>query len=260
MDDCLEGSFREGIVEIHDSLSSTQVRGKELAREAVCRAIIVADEQTAGRGRLTRRWESPKGSGLYFSLLFRPQLPSGCAHFINIAAALAVEKAVQTVHAMDLQLKWPNDLLLNERKICGILSESACQGDLLNYCVTGIGINLFVPHSLPADVAARTGSLLDGDQGANCDQTELIAEVAKDFFHWINVMEHEGIARLLECYRAKCASVGRTVRVEAQEEILTGTCLGIGEKGELILDTPHGARYFHVADITHATLLRENTN
>lgn len=247
-------------MEIHDSLSSTQVRGKELAREAVCRAIIVADEQTAGRGRLTRRWESPKGSGLYFSLLFRPQLPSGCAHFINIAAALAVEKAVRTVHAMDLQLKWPNDLLLNERKICGILSESACQGDLLNYCVTGIGINLFVPDSLPADVAARTGSLLDGDQGANCDQTELIAEVAKDFFHWINVMEHEGSARLLECYRAKCASVGRTVRVEAQEEILTGTCLGIGEKGELILDTPHGARYFHVADITHATLLRENTN
>ncbi|MDR2176089.1 MAG: biotin--[acetyl-CoA-carboxylase] ligase, partial [Synergistaceae bacterium] len=151
-------------MELHDSLGSTQTRAHELARGGVRRALVAAREQTAGRGRLTRRWESPKGGGIYFSILFRPSLPSSKVHLVNVAAALSVSEAVRSLLGVETSLKWPNDLLLScssadssagagrdavDRetggKICGILSESVFRGASLDYCITGIGINFYAP-------------------------------------------------------------------------------------------------------------------
>jgi BirA family biotin operon repressor/biotin-[acetyl-CoA-carboxylase] ligase len=232
--------------------------------------VVVAGEQTRGRGRAARRWESPKGSGLYFSVLFRPELPPATAHLVNVAAALSVAEAARSLLNLELGLKWPNDLLLSEageRKVCGILSESATRNGALDYCVTGIGINLREPPCLPPDVAERSGWLLQAegpfgqetpDQGTPGREetywTELLPNIVEIFFGWIDAMEREGAAPMLAIYREKCASVGRTVRVETDAETLIGTCADIGDDGELILETPLGTRRFHVADVTHAKL------
>jgi BirA family biotin operon repressor/biotin-[acetyl-CoA-carboxylase] ligase len=240
-------------VEYYDSIASTQLRARELAQEGVPRAIVVAGEQTAGRGRAARRWESPKDSGLYASVLFRPSLPQAKAHLVNIAAALSVAEAVRSLSGQVLSLKWPNDLLNGEdRKLCGILSESATREGTLDHCITGIGINLFEPPSLPPDIAKRAGWLRRREE--TLDALELLSRVMKNFFGWIGRMERGGVTLLLEVYRSKCASIGRTVKVETEEETLTGLCSGIGDEGELILETPGGQRRFHVADVTHAKL------
>ena len=245
-------------VEHHDSLTSTQIRGQELARAGIDKALVIADEQTAGRGRIARRWESAKGNGLYFSILFRPRLPPSVAHLLNAMAALSVAEAVHRLSDIELQLKWPNDLLLplaspgGGCKVCGILSESSFQGGRLVYCVTGIGINLHKPQNLPAEVLGRIGWLYS--DGEEADRAELLSRIVHVFFAWLRTMERDGVENLLATYRKCCASVGRTVRVETEAETLTGLCTGIGDEGQLIIETAAGPRQFHVADITHARL------
>lgn len=271
----MDDKSREGVeeveyVEYHESLPSTQLRAQELAKEGLPKALVVAKEQTKGRGRVARRWESPKGSGLYFSVLFRPALPPAEAYLVNAAAALSVADAVQSLLNLELQLKWPNDLLLpkkllscdvlsnnvnaGERKVCGILSESATRGGALDYCITGIGINLREPPRLPSEVAERSGWLSQAGGQKEIDEMELLSRVVGAFFGWVGGMERDGAAPMLAVYREKCASVGRVVRVETDTETLTGTCSNIGDAGELVVETPLGTRRFHVADVTHARL------
>jgi BirA family biotin operon repressor/biotin-[acetyl-CoA-carboxylase] ligase len=251
----LEAAFGGGVVECHDILGSTQARAHELARGGVTRALVAAREQTAGRGRLTRRWESPRGGGIYFSVLFRPSLPSSEVHLVNIAAALSVSEAVRSLLGVETSLKWPNDLLLSRPsggKICGILSESVFRGASLDYCVTGVGINFYEPKG-PGFAGPRAGGLCP--EGAEePDAAALLSRIVGIFFGWIGAMEREGSARMMKLYRGQCASVGQAVTVETGTETLTGLCSGIGDSGELIVDTPEGPRRFHAADVTHARL------
>jgi BirA family biotin operon repressor/biotin-[acetyl-CoA-carboxylase] ligase len=255
-----------GTVEYHESIPSTQLRAQELAREGVSKAVVVAEEQTKGRGRIARRWESPKGSGLYFSILFRPALPPAAAYLVNVAAALSVAEAVESLLGLGLELKWPNDLLLaadavkeqrKERKVCGILSESATRNGALDYCVTGIGINVRKPPCLPPEIAESSGWLSQASDPIeihNGAERALLCRVVEIFFGWVEAMEREGTASMLAAYRKKCASIGRAVKVETGTETLIGTCSDIGDGGELIVETPSGIRRFHVADVTHARL------
>ena len=243
-----------GAVEYHDILPSSQIRARELADGGAERAVVVVGEQTAGRGRLTRSWKSSKDSGLYFSVLLRPALPARVAHMVNIAAALSVAEAVYSLLGLELELKWPNDLLIlrerEYRKVCGILSESVLQDGALNYCITGIGLNLYAPPDLSPDLKDRAGWLCG--QGDKIDQVKLLSRTVKIFFDWVGAMEREGVQFMLEEYRKRCASVGRIVKVETDSEVLTGLCIGIGNDGELLVEAPEGTRHFNVADITHA--------
>jgi BirA family biotin operon repressor/biotin-[acetyl-CoA-carboxylase] ligase len=174
-----------------------------------------------------------------------------------VAAALSVAEAVRLLLGLELRLKWPNDLLLpdaGERKVCGILSESATRNGALDYCITGIGINLRKPPCLSPEVAERSGWLSQGESRNKIDGRELLPRVVEIFFGWVGAMEREGVAPMLAAYRGKCASIGRVVRVETGTETLTGTCSNIGDDGELVVETPLGTRHFHVADVTHARL------
>jgi BirA family biotin operon repressor/biotin-[acetyl-CoA-carboxylase] ligase len=263
--EALTAAFGEGIVECHDSLSSTQTRAHELARGGAPRALVVAREQTAGRGRLTRFWESPRGGGIYFSILFRPSLPPSEAHLLNIAAALSVSEAICSTMGIETALKWPNDLLLSHPsgetggKVCGILSESVFQGALLDYCITGIGINFYEPKEHSPAARTRAGGLCPEkiylEDTEEPDAAALLSRVVRIFLEWLGELERGGSVRLLKLYREKCASIGRTVTVETDAETLTGLCSGVGDDGELIVNMPGGAaRRFHVADVTHARL------
>jgi BirA family biotin operon repressor/biotin-[acetyl-CoA-carboxylase] ligase len=182
------------------------------------------------------------------------------AYLVNAAAALSVADAVRHSLDLELRLKWPNDLLLpndgvtGERKVCGILSESVTRNGALDYCVTGIGINLREPPRLPAEVAERSGWLNQTKGRKEIDEMKLLSRIVDIFFGWVHKAEREGVASMLAVYREKCASVGRVVKVETDTETLTGICSNIGDGGELIVETPLGTRRFHVADVTHARL------
>ena len=251
-----DGVLGDCVVEYHDTLPSTQLRARELAGAGAGKAVVVAGEQTAGRGRLARRWESPKESGLYFSVLFRPALPAKSIHMVNIAAALSAAEAARHLLGLELELKWPNDLLITRaggyRKVCGILSESAVRDGALDYCITGMGLNLYAPPGLTRNLEDRVGWLCEN--GDKIDRVELLSRTVANFLGWIYAAEREGVRIMLEQYRERCASVGRVVRVETDAEIFTGLCAGIGNNGELLLETPEGTKSFHVADVTHASL------
>jgi len=175
---------------------------------------------------------------------------------INIAAALSAADAVRSHSGLELELKWPNDLMLpfasGYRKICGILSESAVRGKILDYCITGIGLNLYRTPDVPPNLKDRIGWLCE--DGNEIDREKLLRLIVENFFSLIGGMERDGVEQILLAYRKKCASVGRAVRVETDTETLSGLCVGIGNEGELLLETPEGTRSFHVADVTHAAV------
>jgi BirA family biotin operon repressor/biotin-[acetyl-CoA-carboxylase] ligase len=255
----LNGALDGGLVECHETLPSTQIRGKELAGKGTSRALVIAAQQTEGRGRASRQWESPKGSGIYFSILFRPVMPAEAVSLVNAAAALSVADAVLSLFNLELWLKWPNDLLIPSlsgyRKVCGILSESAVRGYAIDYCVTGIGINFYPSPDLPPELEPRVGWLCA--PGEEADPGALLSLVVKNFFGWVDLMERKKVGEMLEAYRGRCASIGRVVKVETNSggvSTLTGLCIGIGDEGELVVETPEGLKRFHAADVTHASL------
>lgn len=255
-------------LECHESLASTQTRAAELAKEGVSSALVVSLAQTAGRGRRTREWKSELGAGIYFSVLFRPSMPTENTYLVNIVAALAVADAVESVLGIELRIKWPNDLLIEDAsgewgKVCGILSESAFKGSSLDYCVTGIGINLRSPENVDNfpvndfpvnNFRIKAGWLFRDSSPDEKTVALLLSGVLSSFFDGIDALA-TGPDCLLEEYREKCVSIGRIVSVETEGEKLTGLCVGVGSGGELLLETDAGVRGFYVGDVVHATVM-----
>ncbi|NLL37403.1 MAG: biotin--[acetyl-CoA-carboxylase] ligase [Fretibacterium sp.] len=241
----------EWVVELHESLPSTQARAKELGLAGTPRAIVAAACQTEGRGRRGRRWESPEG-GLYFSLLYRPRLTSSDLPLLSLAAALAVEAAITTTAGLSVELKWPNDVLKDDLKVCGILSEAVFRDGI--FCVTGLGMNLVTPSGLlPPEVGRRAGALFESLPPSETVGALWTATVLH-FEGRLEQLEDGRKALLLEDYRKKCASIGRIVRVTSGGEEVAGLCLGVGEEGELLVRTEDGPRSFRVGDVIHAAL------
>src|SRR5713101_1771541 len=135
-----------------DSVSSTNDVARELALAGASEGLcVIAREQTAGRGRQGRSWSSPPGEGLYLSLILRPQVTASASAMITLAAAVAVAETLRLGFHAAADIKWPNDILVRGRKICGILVEAAIEGDRLQYAVLGIGVNI-AQRSFPEQV------------------------------------------------------------------------------------------------------------
>lgn len=246
------------LIECHESVSSTQTRAAQLAKEGVPNALVVALAQTAGRGRLAREWKSALGTGIYFSITSRPTSIAGDAYLVNIIAAIAVADAVRSVLGTDIRIKWPNDLLIKGNdgewgKVCGILSESSFRGGSLDYCVTGIGINLRRPES-DENFRVKAGWLFDGDSPDERTLALLLSGIVSSFFGGLDSLAKTGSDSLLKRYRSQCASIGQVIDLETDSEKLTGLCVGVGSGGEMLLKTPDGVRGFYVGDVVHATM------
>jgi len=197
--------------------------------------VVVADHQSAGRGRLGRTWTAPAGTSLLMSILLRPaHLASDRRHLLTAAAALAAANACQVVAGFSPELKWPNDLLVDDRKLAGILAES--ERDVV---VVGIGINVgsAPPGGVSAVEAARHA----------VDRTELLVATLEGF---------EGLYRdlsgVMAAYRLACVTIGRQIRAELSSGTLRGRAEGIDESGHLVVRTAAGAKVSLAAgDVIH---------
>ncbi len=193
-------------VDLHETLSSTNARAKELgiggAEEGT---LVIAENQTAGRGRLGRTWDTVNGRPgdyLTFSLILRPLLSPEDASLITPVAALAVSDALRSVCNLQTEIKWPNDILHNGRKLCGILTEGHFR-DAEYFAVLGIGINLNA-EELPVSVAdTATGVLLE--TGRKTPPEELTGGVCNAFFRYYGVLqEQKNLEELKEIYNERC--------------------------------------------------------
>lgn len=194
--------------------------------------LVVAERQTAGRGRLGRSWQSEPGQGLLFSLLARPRLPAETAATLPLVAGVAMAQALRAQGFTNAGLKWPNDILLNERKVCGILCEAQTSAKGIEGIVVGVGVN--VGHA-PEELAHRAVGLA----GA-VDRLELLAHFCEVFEGAYDRWTTGGLGALRGELDALDCKRGKTITVKPGREVLTGVARGIRDDGALLLETPEG--------------------
>lgn len=227
-------------VTLHASASSTN----ELAAlDPVADSIVVADHQTAGRGRLDRTWETPPGSALTFSVVVDPGLPDHDWPLLPLAVALAVADGVRRCADVPAVVKWPNDLLVEDRKVAGILLERVAGADGRPLAVIGIGINVGLAE---ADLPVPTATSL-AIAGSGADRLDVFAAVVPSLATVLGALADEPQA-VLERYRTECDTIGREVRVSLPDgEELTGTATGLDRSGRLLV----GDRAVGAGDVVH---------
>ncbi len=241
-----------GTWDIHrlDEVDSTNTYVRGLARHGASAGLVaVADHQTAGRGRLDRRWESPPGANLLASVLLRPDCDAGDVHLCAGAVALAGADACRTVAGVEPELKWPNDLLLGGAKLAGVLAEAEFSGSRLAAVVVGIGINVAWPGPPGAG-----GICLDdvGGRTQPVDRQVLLRHVLDALEPRCALLEEaEGRRIMAEEVRRRCATLGRRVRVTLATEELTGLASAIDDAGRLVVESAAGPRAVSAGDVVH---------
>jgi BirA family biotin operon repressor/biotin-[acetyl-CoA-carboxylase] ligase len=217
----------------HRSLPSTMDAAAALAHEGAAHGVVVvAEEQTAGRGRRGTHWASPPGAGLYFSFVARPQTAS--LSLITLAAGVGVRDGIAALTGLAPDLKWPNDLLVDARKLAGILAEGLSIGTPAQAVVLGVGINLR-PAAYPPDVAARATSL-EGELGKSIDGDELLASVLDHLSSRLALLD-KSPGDILQAWRDASPNAHGT-RVEWDGK--SGLTAGIDDSGALLVKTSAG--------------------
>lgn len=234
-----------------DTLPSTNTeavrRAMEGAAEGLC---IVASEQTFGRGRLQREWVSPKGSGLYFSIVLRPRMREHDWPLITLMTALAVHDALLDACNLKTDIKWPNDILANNRKLCGILAE-AVETKLGRAVVVGIGVNLNA-DGLPTELG-ETATTVESATGKPPDYEAVLLALLRGMERRYELLRSEagGAETIREWCRYSSYANGKRVQVQNGDELLEGVTRGLERDGALRIETDSGeVKVVRAGDVT----------
>ncbi len=222
-------------VKSYESIDSTNQEARRLAaKEGKNGLLVVSEEQTGGRGRRGRAWTSPKETGIWMSLLLRPDLEPQDASMITLIAALATAKAIKQVSDLDVLIKWPNDLVYNNKKVCGILTEMSAEIDEILYVIVGIGINVNTKE-FPEEIKERATSLAM-EKGQKIHRAKLIAAFCLAFeTYYEQFLQTKDLAFMKEEYETHLVNVGRQVRIIKRDGERIRTAIGINERGELLV-------------------------
>jgi BirA family biotin operon repressor/biotin-[acetyl-CoA-carboxylase] ligase len=234
---------------VADRTGSTNADLAQLARDGAREgAVLIAELQLAGRGRLGRAWTAPPRAGLTFSMLLRPAVPPARQGWVTLLVALAAASAVRRVAGVEVRLKWPNDLLVGERKLAGVLAERA-EGAV----VVGMGLNVSVrPEELP--VPAATSLAIEDAESTDRDPLlrAVLREVESHYREWVAAGGDADACGLRAAYLAVSATVGREVRVELPgERVLRGTATGVDAAGHLVVRSGDAEQALSVGDVVH---------
>jgi len=227
--------------EIHyfPEVDSTNNIGFSLAQEAAVEGtLVIAEKQTSGRGRWGRSWSSPANAGLWFSLILKPALPPQAIARVNLAGAVAVAKAVRKVTALKAYVKWPNDVLVKGKKICGILGESRISRDRIDLFVLGIGINVNMKRELfPEEIRDRATSI-SAELEEEISRVALLREVLEEFEKLYLSGQEDEFTSVLPEWRLLSSTLNKWVKVTVGGKTFEGYVVDLGENGELVLHLP----------------------
>jgi BirA family transcriptional regulator, biotin operon repressor / biotin---[acetyl-CoA-carboxylase] ligase len=202
--------------------------------------VFLAEEQTAGRGRGGNTWQSARSTGIYCSVVLRPAMPPSDALVLSLASGLAVHAAIQQVDSrVSLDLKWPNDVLIDGKKVCGILTEMNAEATRVRHIVVGIGINVN-QASFPKELQATSLRLVTGSEWS---RVELVAALLKslDREYWELVADPDSRGSILQRFAQQSSWVfGKKIRIEENGSAFEGTTEGLDPRGFLQVRTPHG--------------------
>ena len=202
--------------------------------------VVIAEEQTAGRGRFNRVWVSPPRVNLYFSLILKPALATAEAPLLTLALGLAVVEAIRQGAGLACDLRWPNDVLLGGKKCCGILTELAAEGDRVRHVIAGIGVNVNQAE-MPAELAA-TATSLRLETGREHSREALLEEILRQTDHYTGLLVEHGAAVIVELFtRASSYARGKRVVVLDGAAGRAGLTAGLTPAGTLLLRQDDGA-------------------
>lgn len=225
----------------YDSIDSTNSKAKELAEGGERHGtVIISEEQTTGRGRLGRNWISPKYKGIWMSVILRPNIITENISQITLLGAAAVQKAIMKM-GIKTSIKWPNDIVLNNKKICGILTEMSGEIDHINYLVMGIGINVNLDEEdIPLDLKDVATSLLE-ESGKHIDRKILLANVLNSFEElYSDFVRNGNIKETIDICRKNSILIGKEIQLINRGKRKTVKAIDISDSGELVIENAKG--------------------
>ncbi|GAA4708830.1 biotin--[acetyl-CoA-carboxylase] ligase [Brevibacillus fulvus] len=237
----------------YDSVASTQPLAHEAAGKGTPEGtLVIADQQTGGKGRLGRKWHSPQGTGIWMSLIIRPNIPLPKAPQLTLLTAVAMARAIEEQTSLPVQIKWPNDLLIGGKKVCGILTEMHAESDRIHYLVIGMGVNVNVTSDdFPEDLR-QIATSLRMETGRVLRRASLIQAFCRHFeFYYLDYLQH-GFARVRQEWEQKSYSLGRVVTVRTLHHTIEGKALGLDQEGVLLVVDREGRQHkVYSADIDY---------
>jgi BirA family biotin operon repressor/biotin-[acetyl-CoA-carboxylase] ligase len=233
-------------IEYHDTIGSTNDRGRDLAKAGERDVVVLADEQTGSRGRLRRAWTAPSG-GVWLSIVFRPECPPAHAPIYTLAAAVATTRAAREA-GVDASIKWPNDVLVSDdtterggRKLAGILTEMEGEANRVSWILVGIGVNANVDGALlPA------GATSVREEAGDVERRLFVQRLLETFDDLRGDPD-----TILDAWRDHSDTLGRRVRVELTNETIEGEAVDVEFPGALVVRTERGERVIHTGDCEH---------
>lgn len=226
----------------YKEIDSTNNKAKQLAAEGVCHgSLVIADRQTAGRGRRGRIWLSDDEDNIYMTILLRPEFAPEKAPMMTLVMAYSAAKVIRKVTGLEVQIKWPNDLVWNGRKLVGILTEMSVKNSGIEYVVVGVGVNVNTTHF--AEEVKDTAVSICQATGRKWKKEQLVTEITKHFLEDYKLFEQtEDLAQIQEAYNALLVNCGREVCILGEKESYCAKALGINAYGELLVQREDGTK------------------
>ncbi|MBL4935957.1 biotin--[acetyl-CoA-carboxylase] ligase [Clostridium sp. YIM B02515] len=231
-----------------DSLDSTNVKAKQLADSLkVDGAVIISEEQTSGKGRLGRTWVSPKYKGIWMSIILKPDLnPMDAVKLTQIAAASVVNGCSEL--NIDTLIKWPNDIVINHKKVCGILTEMSAELTRINYIIVGIGINVNIDEAEFPESLKETATSLKIEVKHKISRQELIGRILNNFeYLYLEFINNNNIKASLDICREKSALINNNIIVINRDKNTEAKALDIDEGGRLLIEYPDGRQEYLIS-------------
>ena len=221
----------------YETIGSTMESAFELGLQGAQEGTVVyAEAQTNGKGRLGRAWSSPKQKGIYLSVLLRPKLRPGDAAKFTFLSSVAVCEAINNVCGLDAQIKWPNDILINQGKVAGILIELNAEAESVKFIVIGIGINVNTNiKNLPINATS-----LKNETGKQVSRIKLAREILSNLEKWYVVWKQEGFVPIIKRWKELSVTLGKEVRISDFGKSVEGTAVDIDEHGGLMIRNGSG--------------------
>lgn len=241
-------------IHIFDVVESTNSIARTLAGEGAEQGtVVLAEMQSAGKGRLDRDWFSPKG-GLWLSIILRPDIKPSEATKVTLMAGVAVTRTLRTAYNLDAKIKWPNDVLIKDKKVCGTLTEVRTLENEIDYLILGIGINAnFGLEELPEQIRGLATTLRH-EIGRELDFEQLFIDLLKEIDRYYALLKSGKSGTILKEWKELSDTLGRNVKIETQKESIEGVALGVDDAGALIIRTiDNKIQKFVAGDCVHVS-------
>ena len=236
----LHTSFVGKHIVYRETIDSTQNLAISLASKPDSHGtVVIAEQQKSGRGRQDRKWLSPRG-GIWLSVVLRPSIPTAKITLLPFVTGLAVYDTINTT-GLDARLKWPNDVIISDKKVAGILLDISAQADQVNYAVIGIGINTNVDASA---ISARLDGIkitsISGELGHTVSRLDLTRSLLENIERYYVEMEQRGVDTILQEWKKRSDILGRKVTVVQNNKMIQGVAADVNYDGSLLVQTDHG--------------------